>query len=443
MPGDGRDQPRNKTEIPIKNAGMDPPNHNKRGRVRTRSNDNLPPGKRLPRSVSTPINQPKGKYQSQEPSTSTSNQYDILPDDDDMSSIDSYGLANLALRTRRHTRIKTRPEGEKPLLPPIIVQGVKIQQMREYLKNMDVHITKNVVLKITADSIKLLTSDSDAYAGLKQFCIDNKLSGYTFTPKQDRYIKICMYGLWDIPMDEITAELKDKGVCPDKIKTLTLKKKRYEGETIFLLYFKKSQQVKITDLRKITGLFNVVVRFQYYKNQNNGPTQCSNCQKFGHGTQNCLRPAACVRCAGAHSSTSCPLLPIDDNVEIKKIPDDKVKCALCGENHTANYRQCKIRLEYKEQKTIGVTLTKRNKPPEAPAHRVPRRITDPQYVSGPTYAQIVNNSQRTNHLLPPNECLKIFDLFVNELLKCHTVEEQIRTIAKLSFEQVTKYLKQP
>lgn len=277
-------------------------------------------------------------------------------------------------------------------------------------------------MKITADAIKLFTSDETTHTATKKFCADNNLTGFTYTPKQDRYVKFCMYGLWEMPIDEVTAELNFKSISPVLIKQLTLKDKRYDGEAIYSLYFKRSQNVRLADLRNITGLFNVVTRFQFYKNKNKDPTQCSNCQQFGHGTQNCFRPAACVRCAGPHLSINCPLLPIDEDVE-RKIPDEKVKCVLCGEKHTANYRQCEARLKFKEK-----NLNKTAPPLSQPVSRttttriINRRPALTQPSNRMSYAQAVK-VDCGRQLLSSAECLEIYDLFVSELLKCRNVEE--------------------
>lgn len=68
-----------------------------------------------------------------------------------------------------------------------------------------------------------------------------------------------------------------------------------------------------------------------------------------------------------------------------------------------------------------------------------RRPALTQHSNHISYAQAVKiDSGR--QLLSSAQCLRIYDLFVSELLKCRNIEEQIRTIARLSFEQVSKYL---
>lgn len=373
----------------------------------------------------------------------TSNRFDYLPDDDDMSSLTSFGSANSInnYSHRRNNYHQQQPRKSKtPLFPPIVAEGVTIQKMQAAVKNLNPEISQNVTLKSTTDGVKILTPDDKTFTAMKKFCTDNKIHGYSYTPKQDRTVKICMYGLWVMPINELSAELKTKGVEPIQIKQLTIKKPRFEGEAIYLLYFKKSQKIRITDLRNITGLFNVVTRFQYYKNRDNEPSQCSNCQQLGHGTQNCLRPAVCIRCAENHLSKDCPHIVITDDSQ--KIPQEKVKCALCNGNHTANFRQCEKRIQYKEK------LTQQNTPLNN-RHPIQRQIrlnippTSARFTSSPSssYANVVRSQhpQSSSSLLSPEQCLEIFDLFTTELLKCRSIEEQIRTIARLSFQQVSRF----
>nr|XP_042910823.1 uncharacterized protein LOC122271985 [Parasteatoda tepidariorum] len=64
----------------------------------------------------------------------------------------------------------------------------------------------------------------------------------------------------------------------------------------------------------------------------NSPTQCFNCQNFGHTQRNCCSPPRCVKCAAGHRSYLCQK---DINIP--------PKCCNCGEAHTANYTGCSIR----------------------------------------------------------------------------------------------------
>jgi hypothetical protein len=63
-------------------------------------------------------------------------------------------------------------------------------------------------------------------------------------------------------------------------------------------------------------------------NKKNIP-QCARCQQYGHTRSYCNKPFACVKCGGPHNSKDC-----------SKRKDTPAKCALCGGNHPANYKDC-------------------------------------------------------------------------------------------------------
>ena len=78
--------------------------------------------------------------------------------------------------------------------------------------------------------------------------------------------------------------------------------------------------------------------------------QCKRCQRFGHTRTYCTLPYSCVKCGGAHDNRDCP-----------KNREAKPSCALCGEEHTANYKGCG---KYKERlKAVSSKYSSRNRPP--------------------------------------------------------------------------------
>jgi len=63
-----------------------------------------------------------------------------------------------------------------------------------------------------------------------------------------------------------------------------------------------------------------------------GPLQCKSCQRFGHTQRNCGYARRCVTFWGSHLSGGC------------STPREQPESCGCGENHTANYRDC-VKLE--------------------------------------------------------------------------------------------------
>lgn len=245
-----------------------------------------------------------------------------------------------------------QPKPKKP--PPIEAFNKKLVEVKKLISEC-VDITSEVQFRITVtkienrvrETVKIYTSDNTDFALAKKCLTDNKIEYSTHPLYGDKKLKICMYGLYETSIDDIKNEIKNKiNIEPADVK-LIRPKKEYTGDSrIYVLYFKRSDKIKVADLRdKITGLFNMRVRFEYFSPRKFGPTQCSNCQDFGHGSENCHRTPKCIRCGGNHTSKICLFLPMDES-KPKKINDNLVKCANCKGNHTANYSKCTYRSSF-------------------------------------------------------------------------------------------------
>lgn len=249
--------------------------------------------------------------------------------------------------------ISGEPKVKKP--PPIELFGVKISEIKTKIDScenltceVDYRISATKVEKGVRETVKVYPKNNQDYTILKQFFSEQRLEYSSHPLFDDKKVKICMYGLIEMDVEEVKTELKKYfGVVPCDIKMIKPKDDNKTQTRIYILYFKKSDKVKVADLRSaVTGLFSIRVRFEYYSPRKYGPTQCANCQDFGHGTENCHRSPKCVRCGGKHLSKSCIFLPKEapatPNTKVK-IPDNLVKCANCGGSHTANFTGCSYR----------------------------------------------------------------------------------------------------
>lgn len=82
-------------------------------------------------------------------------------------------------------------------------------------------------------------------------------------------------------------------------------------------------------LRNIKTINSIVVKWFPYTNIRRGPTQCRNCQMYGHGTSFCYRKSKCFKCGEDHLTSDC-----------KKLDTDPEKCANCSGNHKSNFKDC-------------------------------------------------------------------------------------------------------
>ena len=145
--------------------------------------------------------------------------------------------------------------------------------------------------------------------------------------------------------------------------------------TAYLLYFAPGQE-RLANLRKIKHIDNIIVRWEKYKprRQDKAP-QCRNCQMYGHSSVNCNIPTHCMVCSEGHKTDDCPKKIPRATIkqlesEGKPVSRQHIRCANCGEQHTASFKGCSLRQVY-------IDIQKRKNPKAAPAPKTRRQPPPP------------------------------------------------------------------
>ncbi|KAL4097688.1 hypothetical protein QTP88_022420 [Uroleucon formosanum] len=89
------------------------------------------------------------------------------------------------------------------------------------------------------------------------------------------------------------------------------------------------QQDNNNDIHDITSLLNTIMKIEKPIKKRRGPSQCHNCQDYGHTKNYCSHKARCVKCGENHQTIKCT-----------KDRNSPAKCALCAKDHTANFKGC-------------------------------------------------------------------------------------------------------
>ena len=117
----------------------------------------------------------------------------------------------------------------------------------------------------------------------------------------------------------------------------------------------------------------------------NGPVQCTNCQEFGHTQKYCTLCPVCVVCGELHRTSECPKKGLSDK--------NVIKCGNCNENHTANYRGCKVYQHLKQ--TIALkkqALRNPTKNPFTTAEFISQRLPATPVVPSVSFASALKSS---------------------------------------------------
>lgn len=183
---------------------------------------------------------------------------------------------------------------------------------------------------------------------------------YSYHSPHTKPKRFVLYGLEDMQIESLRTTLSELQIAPTDVKKLNIKKPRYDKQAVYLLYYAPGTMT-LSELRKIKAIKHVVIKWDHYRpRQQDNVAQCRNCQRLGHSSINCFMPAKCLVCAEQHKTDSCPKripkMDLRRQVDGASAPVDKsyVKCANCGQNHTASYRGCQKRKDFLEAQAIVV-----------------------------------------------------------------------------------------
>lgn len=343
-------------------------------------------------------------------------------------------------------------------VPPITVEGLNMKRVQEILTKIPYLSVLPHVKNTIHGHHSIYPRCLSDHNRIEKYLRDNKISGYTHEIEQRN--KFVIYGLHSVDTNELKEELtKILNISPVHVYAIPIKSKKYTDQNVYVVHFMKSCGVTLNKLRFTKALFNVIVQWEIYQpNRRNNPndvkppTQCSNCQSFNHGSRNCFKPPKCIRCGDNHKSADCVhLLVINELGEYTgkkdKIDTNLVKCANCGERHTANFRGCKVR-----QQIMNNRSQLRQKSQQFRSQPPPPMFNDYNYPPPPPPSQpIGNNSWKnttttTNHVSNSFNCKNNNDLFsyetcnailgefISRLSTSKTKLDQLQIIGDIAFK---------
>lgn len=257
--------------------------------------------------------------------TPTNNKFIKLKSDVNTSIMDT---------TESSSTQQTNIEIKKQYIPPLVIQGMNFNDLIALLKQYNI---ENYKIKLISVGIKVTLSDIVVNDKFKKILSDTKIEYFTFSNRDTNPLKVILTGLPTFTTDELKAELINCGIeaeCILEILPLQHKETRtynVHKNVNYLIKFDKTK-MNMQNVNKIKSLFSIIIRWFPYVNYRSGPTQCRNCQMYGHGTSHCARLQRCLKCGGSHPVEECLIT--------------EIKCANCGKEHEANSKACDNRLKY-------------------------------------------------------------------------------------------------
>ncbi len=245
---------------------------------------------------------------------------------------------------------------DKP--PPIFLYGIdNYEEMRKLIETV---VDKNdYTYKVVRGKQTIIyVSNIELYKKVWKSIREAKLIHHTFPTKEDKSYRVILKGIHptDVDEDELKEELKTKGHI---VKTIAGMKSKKSGMPLPMYFVNLQQQENNKEIFNIRYLNNVRITFEPIKSQPGVPklVQCHRCQKFGHTKNYCSQPPRCVKCGQGHLTAECI-----------KTKDTPATCALCLENHPANYKGCRIRKEIQDRRHRNKETNNRQEEPQNREH---------------------------------------------------------------------------
>lgn len=237
--------------------------------------------------------------------------------------------------------------------PPIFITTHK--NFTTIARKLNIAAKQDPRLVYTKTGGKLMTETMDDHKACLQILKEMKTPHFTHRERQDKFTTVIRGIPPMITEEDITEMLEEKDIQIHNIRQLS-RRDREGNMTIpmplHVIEASNTQKEKLINLHNLAG---IAVKTEPYRKQQK-ILQCYKCQDFGHHSACCEKEEICVKCAGQHHSNKCPRKS-DSNIPLK--------CANCGEQHSAGSKDCPKRKEL-EWKKFGkgqtATSEKENEP---------------------------------------------------------------------------------
>jgi PAX-interacting protein 1 len=198
-----------------------------------------------------------------------------------------------------------------------------IKRITEIIEE-DQYFTKSLANNV----IKLTCKTPDTYRSNVKHFKKHDIYFHTYQLKEERAFRVVLkYLHHSTDPEHISQELSILG---HTVRNITNIRHRITKEPLNLFFIDLEPALNNKEVYNITALQNRIIHFEPPRVNKMRIPQCARCQQYGHRCAYCNKPYACVKCSGPHNSTTCT-----------KSKDMPATCALCGEDHPANYKGCK------------------------------------------------------------------------------------------------------
>lgn len=247
--------------------------------------------------------------------------------------------------TQQHQTQQTPPQGDqqppnnnevsltsKPPTP--IVADISMFSVSQYIRASSHQFNKEDYTILNKPStngkgVLIRCASAESKTLIENILKDKQVQFHSFTEANDKSVQFVLKGFdFEQSTTEILESLKANDVPATKVSVLF--KGNEKSAPVFIVQFDKSA-TNLADLNhRFKRIDHASVSWEKLRPSSRKPTQCHNCQAWGHSSRNCQRKSKCVKCTGEHATADCP----------RTTKEGSAKCVNCGGEHAASYRGC-------------------------------------------------------------------------------------------------------
>lgn len=226
---------------------------------------------------------------------------------------------------------------KKVKIPPIVTINMTHIEINAVMSRAGI-IAEMFHMKYMSIGIKIMLNSIENFQKAKKCLEDEKKHFFTHDIASDKCTKFVLSGLPDLDLTYVKNELHEANITCLDVQKMRLKTSRYEKQALYIVYF-ANNTMTLKQLKEHAYVLNLSVYWRPYISARSGPTQCNNCQQYGHGQKNCYFPPRCYKCGGKHLSDDCTLCNMEEDNFVPR-------CCLCGANHESKDKYCPKRIEF-------------------------------------------------------------------------------------------------
>jgi hypothetical protein len=333
---------------------------------------------------------------------------------------------------------------EELQVPVTITKACKPIFISQNLKNVrsivsQTKLQAKPVYKISsAVSTQVTVSNIEDKASIINILRSQGIQFHTFSENSEKAKSFVLKGYYDAPTNEVLRNLQKAKVPAVKV-TIIVKKPEF---TFYLVHFQDENVNRNVLNHNHRHIDNIIVKWENIKKGNKSPTQCFNCQRWGHSSHNCGYKFRCVKCTEVHAPNQCKRTTRDGNA----------KCINCNGDHAANHRLCPTFISYSKRieksrskiqskvlPQISNILDSSNFPQlvkkhQASAHSIPVNVASP---SSNNFQEVINQQQLVSNI---SYAEKLNEAVNNEILfkKFTEAQERLKRIPRIE-EAINQY----